>query len=87
MKPGKASDAFEFIESEPNMLKGTTLIVEHEDFQKDRHSVFIAFSECFTGKKFMEMAIGEKELYYRYVITIDEHEDIARKELENGKYF
>lgn len=86
LKPGNASDALNFIEIGTQILKGHTLVREHERFQKQTRSVFIAFSDHFERKKSLKMEVGEKDLYYRYVITIDEREDVTLKEMDSGNY-
>ncbi|XP_037958429.1 protein-glucosylgalactosylhydroxylysine glucosidase [Teleopsis dalmanni] len=82
-KPGAASEAFNFTLVNLNnpssndsvamkVLKGTTRVVENEQFQKAAKTVFIVFSDNFTNEKTLEMLPGQQQLYYRFIITADE---------------
>ncbi|XP_018793331.1 PREDICTED: acid trehalase-like protein 1 [Bactrocera latifrons] len=87
-KPGGESEAFDFSPLGSTngtvsfkMLQGVTRRLEHRNFQTEPRKIFVAFSDDWENERTIELSAGQEELYYRYVITTDESEEIARQEM------
>ncbi|XP_067623931.1 protein-glucosylgalactosylhydroxylysine glucosidase [Eurosta solidaginis] len=91
-KPGSKSDAFDFSPLGTNsstfgtkMLRGVTRQLEHPDFQSELRTIFVAFSDDWENElsRTFELPAGQEDFYYRYVMTADGNEKVARKEMED----
>ncbi|KAI8125500.1 Protein-glucosylgalactosylhydroxylysine glucosidase [Lucilia cuprina] len=87
--PGPNTQAFDVIfeNSDANnikMVKATTKILENEDFQPNRTSLYVAFSDNFQNdKKILKLNSDQKYLYYRFVLTADLKKSVALTEIQN----
>ncbi|XP_017476071.1 PREDICTED: acid trehalase-like protein 1 [Rhagoletis zephyria] len=88
-KSGSRSEAFDFSSLKNangivnyKTLQGRTRQVEQPDFQSDLRTIFVVFSDDWENERHFEVAAGQEEFYYRYVITVDEKEEVARREME-----
>ncbi|XP_054742489.1 protein-glucosylgalactosylhydroxylysine glucosidase [Anastrepha obliqua] len=89
-KSGSKSEAFDFSQlSNANgtmrykTLHGVTRQLEQPDFQLELRTIFVVFSDNWENEYTFELGAGQEEFYYRYVITVDEKEEVARREMEN----
>nr|XP_036225281.1 protein-glucosylgalactosylhydroxylysine glucosidase-like isoform X1 [Bactrocera oleae] len=87
-KPGSESEAFDFAPLNSTngtvsykMLQGVTRLLEQPKFQTEPRKIFVAFSDDWETEHTIELSAGQAEFYYRYVITADEKEEMARREM------
>lgn len=92
-KPGSESEAFDFSSLNSTngivsykMLQGVTRLLEQPKFQTEPRKIFVAFSDDWETEHTIELSAGQAEFYYRYVITADEKEEMARREMAEGIY-